>query len=135
MFRELIANFFLSYISTKAPHNLPQIDFRHFLRDIGDRKRTFAEFHSWPKYIYMYITRRSSGKRTKGRKRLLVRITYLAFYLSIDPVHRQGSVYRRIRKIYITFKNTSPPPGVWRKRKIFRIESLTTLESRLDEKF
>lgn len=86
-------------------------------------------------YIYMCITRRSSGKRTKGRKRLLVRITYLAFYLSIDPVHRQGSVYRRIRKIYITFKNTSPPPGVWRKRKIFRIESLTTLESRLDEKF
>lgn len=86
-------------------------------------------------YIYVCITRRSSGKRTKGRKRLLVRITYLAFYLSIDPVHRQGSVYRRIRKIYITFKNTSPPPGVWRKRKIFRIESLTTLESRLDEKF
>lgn len=54
---------------------------------------------------------------------MLVRITYLAFYLSIDPVHRQGSVYRRIRKIYITFKNTSPPPGVRRKRKIFRIES------------
>lgn len=58
----------------------------------------------------IYITRRSSWERTKGRKRLLVQITYLAFYLSIDPVHRQGSVYRRIRKIYITFKNTSLLP-------------------------
>lgn len=76
--------------------------------------------------IYIYITRRSSWERTKGRKRLLVQITYLAFYLSIDPVHRQGSVYRRIRKIYITFKNTSPPPG----RKIFRIESFPMFESR-----
>lgn len=57
---------------------------------------------------------------------MLVQITYLAFYLSIDPVHRQGSVYRRIRKIYITFKNTSPPPG----RKIFRIESFPMFESR-----
>lgn len=56
MFRELIANFFLSYISTKAPHNLPQIDFRHFLRDIGDRKRTFAEFHSdYGRNIYMCV--------------------------------------------------------------------------------
>lgn len=119
IFRELIGNFFLS---AKAPPSfIPQID---FLRDIGDGKRTFAEFRAdYARYIYICITWRSSWKRTKGRKRLLVRITYLAFYLSIDPVHRQGSVYRRIRKIYITFKNTSPPPGVRRKRKIFRIES------------
>lgn len=43
-------NFFLS---AKAPPSfIPQID---FLRDIGDGKRTFAEFRAdYARYIYMY---------------------------------------------------------------------------------
>lgn len=54
IFRELI-NISSFRTFQKRRHHLLEIDFRHFLRDIGDRKRTFAEFHAdYGRNIYIY---------------------------------------------------------------------------------